>query len=175
LPKQSSKPAARQSRFKRIRYADQVKSLVAQTIEKWERVDIVVNNAGTNPHFGPILTADEGQVDNASHLEGRVILQPGAVVVNSTIRGPAIIGKRTRVENAFVGPYTSILDDCLIRNCEIEHSVILENSRIHDLSRRLADSLIGRNVEVARADGRTQTLAGPLEQRALFPPLSCCR
>jgi NAD(P)-dependent dehydrogenase (short-subunit alcohol dehydrogenase family) len=44
-------------------YLDQVKSLVAQTLEKWGRVDIVVNNAGTNPHFGPILTADEGQVD----------------------------------------------------------------------------------------------------------------
>jgi NAD(P)-dependent dehydrogenase (short-subunit alcohol dehydrogenase family) len=44
-------------------YPDQVKSLVAQTLEKWGRVDIVVNNAGTNPHFGPILTADEGQVD----------------------------------------------------------------------------------------------------------------
>ena len=44
-------------------YPDQVKSLVVQTLEKWGRVDIVVNNAGTNPHFGPILTADEGQVD----------------------------------------------------------------------------------------------------------------
>jgi len=44
-------------------YPDQVKSLVAQTLEKWGRVDIVVNNAGTNPHFGPILTADEGQMD----------------------------------------------------------------------------------------------------------------
>ncbi len=42
---------------------DQVKSLVAQTIDKWGRVDIAVNNAGTNPHFGPILTADEGQVE----------------------------------------------------------------------------------------------------------------
>lgn len=44
-------------------FPDQVKSLVAQTIEKWGRVDIVVNNAGTNPHFGPILTADEGQFE----------------------------------------------------------------------------------------------------------------
>jgi glucose-1-phosphate thymidylyltransferase len=57
-----------------------------------------------------------------------------------------------------VGPYTAIHDDCVIQNCEIEHSVILENSRIHYLSRRLADSLIGRNVEIARTDGRTQTL-----------------
>jgi NAD(P)-dependent dehydrogenase (short-subunit alcohol dehydrogenase family) len=44
-------------------YPDQVKALVVQTLEKWGRVDIAVNNAGTNPHFGPILTADEGQVE----------------------------------------------------------------------------------------------------------------
>lgn len=43
--------------------ADQVKSLVSQTVEKWGRVDIAVNNAGTNPHFGPLLTADEGQLE----------------------------------------------------------------------------------------------------------------
>jgi glucose-1-phosphate thymidylyltransferase len=101
---------------------------------------------------------NEGQVDNVSSIEGRVVLGPGVVVVNSTIRGPAIIGERTRIENAFVGPYTSIHHDCAIQNCEIENSVVLEDSRIHDLSRRLADSLIGRNVEVAHTEGRTQTL-----------------
>jgi NAD(P)-dependent dehydrogenase (short-subunit alcohol dehydrogenase family) len=42
---------------------EQVKSLVARTIEQWGRVDIIVNNAATNPHFGPLLTADEGQVE----------------------------------------------------------------------------------------------------------------
>jgi len=101
---------------------------------------------------------NEGQVDKDSRIEGRVVLGKGVVVVNSTIRGPAIIGERTRIENAYVGPYTSIHHDCLISSCEIEHSVILENSHIHELDKRLADSLIGRNVEVARADGRTQTL-----------------
>jgi NAD(P)-dependent dehydrogenase (short-subunit alcohol dehydrogenase family) len=37
--------------------------LVEQTIGTFGRIDIVVNNAATNPHFGPILTADEGQWD----------------------------------------------------------------------------------------------------------------
>jgi NAD(P)-dependent dehydrogenase (short-subunit alcohol dehydrogenase family) len=40
-----------------------VEALVQQTIETFGRVDIVVNNAATNPHFGPLLTADEGQWD----------------------------------------------------------------------------------------------------------------
>ena len=105
-----------------------------------------------------IEAKNEGQIDSASKIEGRVVLEKGAVVVNSTIRGPAIIGERARIENAFVGPYTSIYYDCTIQDCEIEHSVVLENSRICNLSKRVADSLIGRHTEIAHADGRTQTL-----------------
>jgi len=41
--------------------ADDVRNLVAQTMEVYGRVDVVVNNAATNPHFGAVLTADEGQ------------------------------------------------------------------------------------------------------------------
>lgn len=100
---------------------------------------------------------NEGQVDTASRLEGRVVLEKGAVVVNSLIRGPAIIGENTRIENAFVGPYTSIYHDCVIQNCEIEHSVVLEYSQIADAPARIADSLIGRHAQVLRANGRTKT------------------
>jgi NAD(P)-dependent dehydrogenase (short-subunit alcohol dehydrogenase family) len=42
---------------------DEVAALVARTVERCGRVDVAVNNAGTNPHFGPLLTADEGQWD----------------------------------------------------------------------------------------------------------------
>ncbi len=94
---------------------------------------------------------NEGQIQGESHLEGRVVLEPGAVVINSTVRGPAIIGARTRLENAFVGPYTSIHSDCVLKNCEIEHSVVLENTHIADTPARIADSLIGRNVEIGRS------------------------
>jgi NAD(P)-dependent dehydrogenase (short-subunit alcohol dehydrogenase family) len=40
---------------------DAVQSLVERTVEVFGRLDIAVNNAATNPHFGPILSADEGQ------------------------------------------------------------------------------------------------------------------
>lgn len=100
---------------------------------------------------------NEGEVEN-SVLEGRVVLEEGARVINSKIRGPAIIGKRTVVENAFVGPYTAIHHDCVIRNCEIEHSIVLENSRLEQLHTRVADSLIGRNVTITRAEGPTKTI-----------------
>jgi glucose-1-phosphate thymidylyltransferase len=101
---------------------------------------------------------NQGSIDSASVIEGRVVIERDAVIVNSTIRGPAIIGERTRIENAFIGPYTSIYHDCYVHHCEIENSVVLEHSRIGDLSKRLADSLIGRNAEISRAGGHTQTL-----------------
>lgn len=100
---------------------------------------------------------NQGTVEHST-LEGRVILEQGARVVNSKIRGPAIIGKNTVVENAFVGPYTSIHRDCIVRNCEIEHSIVLENSQLEDLHTRVADSLIGRNVQIKRAEGPTKTI-----------------
>jgi len=42
---------------------DEVQSLVGRALEAFGRIDIAVNNAATNPHFGPVLSADEGQWD----------------------------------------------------------------------------------------------------------------
>ena len=93
----------------------------------------------------------EGYVDRSSQLIGKVIVEPGAEVINSTIRGPAIIGEHTRIVNAYVGPFTSIYHHCLIEESEIEHSIVLEHSTVRGLPHRLEDSLIGRNVEVSRS------------------------
>jgi len=43
--------------------ASDVEALVERTLEAFGSIDIAVNNAATNPHFGPVLTADEGQWD----------------------------------------------------------------------------------------------------------------
>lgn len=97
----------------------------------------------------------EGEVDERSKVDGRVVLEPGAQLVNSIVRGPAIVGAGTRVENAYIGPYTSIAGDCLIADTEVEHSVVLEHSTLVGIP-RLADSLIGRHVAVRRSDSRPQ-------------------
>jgi glucose-1-phosphate thymidylyltransferase len=94
-----------------------------------------------------------GSVDSDSFLDGRVVIEDGAEIVNSTVRGPAIIGERTRVVNSYIGPFTSVYFDCEIVNSEIEHSVILEQSKVHDIA-RVADSLIGKQVEVRRSKSR---------------------
>jgi glucose-1-phosphate thymidylyltransferase len=93
----------------------------------------------------------QGYVDRDSQLIGKVIIEPGAEVINSTIRGPAIIGEKTRIVNSYVGPFTSIYHDCLIEESEIEHSIVLEQSSIRGVPHRVEDSLIGRNVTITRS------------------------
>jgi len=96
----------------------------------------------------------EGNVKGDSCITGRVVIEEGAQVVDSTIRGPVAIGKGTHIENAYIGPYTSIYHHCLIRNCEIEHCIVMEESRIEDIPFRLEESLIGRYVEVKSSSAK---------------------
>ncbi|MGQ9675589.1 MAG: glucose-1-phosphate thymidylyltransferase [Chloroflexota bacterium] len=93
-----------------------------------------------------------GSVDADSQIHGKVVLEQGAQLRNSVVRGPAIIGENTIITNSFIGPFTSIGHQCTIANAEIEHSIIMENCRILDIRGRIEDSLIGRNVEITRSD-----------------------
>jgi glucose-1-phosphate thymidylyltransferase len=95
----------------------------------------------------------DGDVDDRSSIEGRVIVEAGASIVRSTVRGPAVIGARTRVVDSFVGPFTAISDGCEIVSSEVDHSVVLGGSRIEGVP-RLIDSLIGTEVEVVRSEAR---------------------
>ncbi len=95
----------------------------------------------------------DGRVDPMSQIDGRVVVEEGATIERSHIRGPVIIGRRTQVVESFIGPFTAIDADCEIHHSEIEHSVILSRSRIHDAG-RLEDSLLGRDVEVNRTQRR---------------------
>ncbi|HVC33774.1 MAG TPA: glucose-1-phosphate thymidylyltransferase [Chloroflexota bacterium] len=92
-----------------------------------------------------------GTADADSQILGRVVVQRGAEIRNSVIRGPAIIGEETRIVDSYVGPFSSIYHHCLVQGSEIEHSIILEHSRIVDVPHRIEESLIGRNVEIARS------------------------
>jgi glucose-1-phosphate thymidylyltransferase len=105
-----------------------------------------------------IETKIEGEVDEASKIEGRVIVEPGAVLANSVVRGPAVIGAGARIEDAYIGPYTSIGDEVCVRRSEVEHSIILAGSVVEDLSTRMEASLLGREVKLTRSDGMPKTL-----------------
>ncbi len=96
----------------------------------------------------------EGTVDKTSRLEGKVVVEKGAVVRKSVIRGPVIIGSKTLIENSFIGPFTSIHDEVEIRNSEIEYSIILKNSSIINIKNRITGSLIGKNVRIYQAPSK---------------------
>ncbi len=90
----------------------------------------------------------EGYVDRDSKIDHLVTVERGAEIINSVIRGPAIIGEDTRIINSYVGPFTSIYHHTVIENSEIEHSIVLDHSRIINVPSRIEDSIIGRDVEV---------------------------
>jgi glucose-1-phosphate thymidylyltransferase len=93
-----------------------------------------------------------------SKIEGRVVVEKGARVERSNVRGPAIIGAGARITDTYIGPYTSVGEGVEIARSEVEHSIILSGSRVSDLGARMEASLLGRNVRLERSDGPPQTL-----------------
>ncbi len=85
-----------------------------------------------------------------SEFHGHVHLDDDVEVKGSVLRGPCIVGRGSRIVNAYIGPFTSIGPGSRIENSEVENSIILENCSIVDIGTRLSDSLIGRNVVIAR-------------------------
>jgi glucose-1-phosphate thymidylyltransferase len=90
----------------------------------------------------------DGYVDRSSQIDHLVTVEAGAEIINSVIRGPAIIGADSRIVNSYVGPFTSIYHDTLIEDSEIEHSIVMDHSKIVGVPHRIEDSIIGRAVEV---------------------------
>jgi glucose-1-phosphate thymidylyltransferase len=95
-----------------------------------------------------------GDIDAISRIEGKVVVEPGATIRQSVVRGPAVIGSRARLLNCYVGPFTAIMNDVEIRDAEIEHSIVLEGSQIQDIGTRIEDSLIGKNVRLHRVPAK---------------------
>ncbi|HEY0343378.1 MAG TPA: glucose-1-phosphate thymidylyltransferase [Solirubrobacteraceae bacterium] len=91
----------------------------------------------------------EGQLVDAQ-CDGRVIVEPGARLERTTVRGPAIIGAGAQLTDCYVGPYTAIGEDCVICEAEVEHSILLAGCTVRHLEGRMESSLLGRNVTISR-------------------------
>ncbi len=87
-----------------------------------------------------------------SQVDGRVVIEPGARLERTSVRGPAIVGAGAHLRDCYVGPYTAIGENCRIFNAEVEHSILLAGSSVCDLDGRMESSLLGRNVTVRRGD-----------------------
>jgi glucose-1-phosphate thymidylyltransferase len=89
----------------------------------------------------------EGEVDAASRISGRVRIGAGSRIERSTIRGPVVVGEGVQISDSRIGPFSSIGDRVTIARSGVEHSVIMEGSRVLDIA-RLEDSLLGKRVLV---------------------------
>lgn len=100
----------------------------------------------------------ENNVDEKSQITGRVTIDESSKIINSTIRGPVIVGKNCHIENCFVGPYTSIGNEVTLIDANLEHTVILEGAKIIKIHQRIVDSLIGRRARLEMAPQRPKAL-----------------
>jgi glucose-1-phosphate thymidylyltransferase len=124
-------------------------SVKAEILKSWwldtgKKDDILSANAKILDEY--IQRDVRGSVTNST-VDGRVKVEADARIVNSTVRGPCVIGKGVVIEDSFIGPYTSIGDDSKICNSNLEYCVVQDNVTIRDVE-RLEDSLIGKNAKV---------------------------
>ena len=92
----------------------------------------------------------EGELTD-SQIDGRVVIEAGATLVRATVRGPAIVGAGTHLEDCYVGPYSAIGESCVVERAEVEHSILLGGSEVRGLDGRMESSLLGRNVKIGRS------------------------
>ncbi len=102
-------------------------------------------------------TRIEGELID-SEVEGRVVIEMGARLERSRVRGPAVIAAGASLTDSYVGPYTAIGPGVVIAGSEIEHSIVLAGSRIESLPARMEASLLGKDVSLTRSDGVPKTM-----------------
>lgn len=97
----------------------------------------------------------ESKLDKNTAIKNRVKIGKKCKIVNSKIRGPVIIGDRVTLVNAYIGPYTSVSNGCLVENSHVENSVLMENVQIKNIKQPIDESLIGTGAEIYDEDGPT--------------------
>jgi glucose-1-phosphate thymidylyltransferase len=98
-----------------------------------------------------LLERVEGELID-SQVDGRVVIETGARLERSVVRGPAIVGAGARLSDCYIGPYTAIGERCAITGAEVEHSILLAECTVSHLDGRMESSLLGRNVTVRRGE-----------------------
>ena len=74
------------------------------------------------------------------------------------IRGPAVIGAGVAVDDAYVGPFTSIGDGAQLDGAEIEDSIVCAGAVIRHVSGRIEQSVVGHQARLFRDFGLPKTL-----------------
>lgn len=95
------------------------------------------------------------EITSSANISGRVrIMTNVRIEGNTKIRGPTYIGEGTRIVNAYIGPFTSIGNNCTIDGVEIEDSIVMDGCSIRGQGAvRIHESLLGAECKVTRGNG----------------------
>jgi len=96
---------------------------------------------------------NRGRLEKNVKVSGIVCVGNDTIIrAGTTLRGPLIIGKNCEIgPDAYVGPYTSIGDNTLVRGAEVENTIIVGDCKI-ECKRRIVDSLIGSNTQISGSE-----------------------
>lgn len=137
---------------------DRGKKVLSHRLEGWwldtgKKDDLLTANTAVLD--GWVLRQIIGEVDETSQVTGRVHLGKGSQITNSNVRGPVVIGENVRIDESFIGPFTSVGNGCRVCSSAVEHSVVLENAVIEQID-RLEDSLVGKGARIVRGKANHQ-------------------
>jgi glucose-1-phosphate thymidylyltransferase len=124
--------------------------VIAQQVQGWWKdTGTVESMLDANRIVLEDATRDiQGKIDSRSKIEGNVVVEPGASIVNSIILGPVVIGKDCVVQESYVGPFTSIANNTKIIKTEIQNSIVMHDCHLENLNSRVESSLLGRGVKL---------------------------
>ena len=94
----------------------------------------------------------EGEVDDRSRIEGRVVVEPGAKIVASRLVGPAVIGAGAVVDRSVVGPAVSIAAGCQVVESTVRDSILMDGARVTGVD-AIDGSILGRESDIRTAGG----------------------
>ena len=98
--------------------------------------------------LGQMQSRLEGRLEGGSTLNGTAVIEAGAVVHSSTIRGPVIIGRDCRIEHSSIGPFTALGPKTVVTGSTISNSIVLKECRIVNIRTPIEGSILGNDVEI---------------------------
>ena len=102
-----------------------------------------------------LKTKIKGKVDRDSKITGKVEIGTGSNIINTQIVGPVSIASNVTIKDSFIGPYSSIGDDCEIIHSQLENSILMTQVRLTDIRKKIEASMIGKYTNISGIKTRT--------------------
>ena len=83
-----------------------------------------------------------------STISGKVIISENVVIKDSIIQGPVHIDQDAVIKKSCIGPYTSLGKRVKIEDCELDNCIVLNDTQLIGINKRISKSLIGKNVSI---------------------------